>query len=402
MKKILKISALAVVGLILLTVGIAFYTQTAQFKGWLKKQIESQFASMTNGQIEIENIDGNLVTSFKIKDFAIRLNQDTLASVKRLSFRFRPIALLSKRIVLNQIRLEEPRIFLVRNSDSRWNFQDLIEVAAKDSLTSVKEINDENKWAINAKLKIISGLVQISKHDSTEWRGPWLVRDLNLTLDLEKKNEELHLSLKDVNFETHNPDILIQSLQGKVVFATNRLEVIDFELMTESSNLTLRIGFDNLDNSGIDFLLEAQPLNFDEVRIFWPDFPLQGSPNIKVVANGPVDSLAVAADLYFSEGVFSVKGTAGLRGSDIQLDLGGQTSNLNLAALTKNSAYKTDLNSQFSVLGTGHVNGDFDGEIRVKLDTSVAMGRDISKANLFLAVEEDSALFSLQTRVEAA
>ena len=100
MKKILKISALAVVGLILLTVGIAFWTQTAQFKSWLKEQIESQFAGMTNGQIEIENIDGNLVTSFKIKDFAIRLNQDTLASVKRLSFRFRPIALLSKRIAL--------------------------------------------------------------------------------------------------------------------------------------------------------------------------------------------------------------------------------------------------------------------------------------------------------------
>ena len=402
MKKILKISALAVVGLILLTVGIAFYTQTAQFKSWLKEQIESQFAGMTNGQIEIENIDGNLVTSFKIKDFAIRLNQDTLASVKRLSFRFRPIALLSKRIALNQIRLEEPRIFLARNSDSRWNFQDLIEVAANDSLTSVKEINDENKWAISAKLEIISGLVQISKYDSTEWRGPWLVRDLNLALDLEKKDEELHLSLKDVNFETHNPDILIQSLQGKVVFATNRLEVIDFELMTESSKLTSRLSFDNLDNSGIDFLLEAQPLNFDEVRIFWPDFPLQGSPNIKVVANGPVDSLAVAADLYFSEGVFSVKGTAGLRGSDIQLDLGGQTSNLNLAALTKNSAYKTDLNSQFSVLGTGHVNNDFDGEVRVKLDTSVAMGREISNANLFLTVKEDSAFFSVQTVVEGA
>ena len=255
MKKILKISALAVVGLILLTVGIAFYTQTAQFKGWLKKQIESQFASMTNGQIEIEKIDGNLVTSFKIKDFAIRLNQDTLASVKRLSFRFRPIALLSKRIVLNQIRLEEPRIFLVRNSDSRWNFQDLIEVAAKDSLNAEKEINDENKWAINAKLKIISGLVQISKHDSTEWRRPWLVRDLNLTLDLEKKNEVLHLSLKDVNFETHNPDILIQSLQGKVVFATNRLEVIDFELMTESSKLASTLRFDNLYNSDLDFLV---------------------------------------------------------------------------------------------------------------------------------------------------
>ena len=109
--------------IIALTVFIKIYITPERIKALLVPQAEKAL----NRKVEIGEVSISLLKGISVTDFAIREADEKtdFVSCKDFVLKFKLLPLLSKRVIIDELRLDEPKVRIERNAEGRFNFDDI-------------------------------------------------------------------------------------------------------------------------------------------------------------------------------------------------------------------------------------------------------------------------------------
>jgi AsmA protein len=136
-KKILLISVAAIILCIAaLTLFIKIYITPEKVKAYLIPAAEKAF----NRKVDLGEIDISLFKGIQVTDFSIKESDEKtdFIACKDFVLKYRFLPLLSRRVVIEELRMDSPRVRIERNHEGTFNFEDMGDREARDE-EKVKE-----------------------------------------------------------------------------------------------------------------------------------------------------------------------------------------------------------------------------------------------------------------------
>ena len=107
-------------------------SQTAWFRDWLRGYIVREAKQYLNGQLSIERLGGNLFFGIEMENIGLSLDGSQVVAVKDLGLDYNAFELISRGLSVNNIRLNEPVLYLRREGDA-WSIGRLIKKQAQEA-----------------------------------------------------------------------------------------------------------------------------------------------------------------------------------------------------------------------------------------------------------------------------
>lgn len=334
------------------TAAVIIVSQTAWFRDWLRGMIVRQANTYLNGQLTIRRLGGNLFYGVELDDVAIKMNGQPIVSVDQIGLDYSVFQLLSKGLLIDDIRLDRPMLYLRRDGE-QWNISALIK----------KERQEADRRGPQTPIEI--GEIGIS--DGTfvidDGRAGAPVGTSGSTantpaVDIPKKIDRIDAKLAfryspvnytieigHVSFRTESPNIGLNSLSGRIATKDDRLYFDKVAIRTEETSLLVDGDVEHyLSRPVANVQVSSDKLAIDEIARLFP--ALRGihlQPAFLVKASGPADNLAVELDVKSSAG--NVDGKVTVDALLPQRKLAGEVKlqHLNLAPILQDPARGTDI-----------------------------------------------------------
>ena len=129
-----SLQVVALVGTLMIgVVAVALIvSQTPWFRDWVRRYIVRESKQYLNGELTIGGVGGNLLFGVRVSDIAVDVSGDRVISAKGLEVDYSIFEIVSKGLVVNEIKLVEPQIKLQRNGDG-WTIGSLIKKQEKEA-----------------------------------------------------------------------------------------------------------------------------------------------------------------------------------------------------------------------------------------------------------------------------
>src|ERR1043166_1005436 len=112
----------------LLVIGfVAIVTATSYGQEELRRLIQGQLASAIKGKVYLGPVSGGFLTGIQIDSFAIRDadNDSLLLSTGRITASYDPRDLIDKRLLLRNVDVQHPAMYIRQHPTGRWNFKEI-------------------------------------------------------------------------------------------------------------------------------------------------------------------------------------------------------------------------------------------------------------------------------------
>ena len=112
LRRLLQVVALVgtlLVGVVALALIVS---QTPWFRDWLRRYIVRESKQYLNGELSIGSIGGNLLFGVQVSDIAVDLSGERVVAAKGLEVGYDVFQMISKGVILSEIKLIEPTITL--------------------------------------------------------------------------------------------------------------------------------------------------------------------------------------------------------------------------------------------------------------------------------------------------
>ncbi len=341
--RIIKYLLILLSSVILLVVVIFLLLQTTFFKSWILhialNEINKSLSSKES-YIYAETLEGNIFYNLKLTNVYAVVKGDTMLKLNSVSFDHNIFTLLDKTVNASNLILEEPQINLTKiidGTDTLWNFDYLLKPEVPEPEDTSKAefdwvINAENVQIKNLNFRMLAfkpqnlPIRQIVMKETDKFDTDYLdVTDLNLEFDGHYSSDKKEIDLKKLAFNT-NSNVDLESLSLKAELGDNTT-IRDFNLKTTRTNIqinNLLVEDFNILNDGFDFEdfqnkelklnLEANRLDFTDIKYFMPDFDLvKADYYVKMNVKGrykefTINQLDLRADRTFLNVTGTVKG----------------------------------------------------------------------------------------------
>src|SRR5215475_3705062 len=107
------------------TAAAIIVSQTAWFKNWLRGYIVRQANQYLNGTLSIARLGGNLFFGIEMENIGVSMDGSQVVAVKDLGLDYNVFALISRGLSVDNIRLDQPVIYLRREGDT-WSLSRLV------------------------------------------------------------------------------------------------------------------------------------------------------------------------------------------------------------------------------------------------------------------------------------
>src|SRR5688572_3349840 len=107
-------------------------SQTPWFRDWVRRYLVRESKQYLNGELSIGSIGGNLLFGVQVSDLAVDVSGHRLIAVKGLEVDYNVFQIISKGVLLNEIKLVEPRLTLERDGTG-WNLARLVKEQEKEA-----------------------------------------------------------------------------------------------------------------------------------------------------------------------------------------------------------------------------------------------------------------------------
>ena len=110
LRRVLQVVALVgtlMVGIVALALIVS---QTPWFRDWLRRYIVRESKQYLNGELSIGRIGGNLLFGVEVSDLAVDVSGERVVAAKTVEVDYNVFQIVSKGVVLNEIKLVEPAI----------------------------------------------------------------------------------------------------------------------------------------------------------------------------------------------------------------------------------------------------------------------------------------------------
>jgi autotransporter translocation and assembly factor TamB len=321
-------------------------SQTAWFKNWLRGYIIEQSANYLNGQLRIERLGGNLFFGVEMENVGISMDGTEVVAVSDLGLDYNVFELISSGMSIDDIRLNQPRIYLRREGDS-WSITRLIKKQAQeaDREGPARPIAIDN-------IEVTDGTLVLEQPVGTSGVDiPDRIEQFDADLAFKYEPVRYTIEVTEVSFRGAEPAIGLNELSGHVSVENDTLYVESLAVRTEESALavdgTVR---QYLTTPIFELQVSSEKVSLPEIARVVPALagvPLQ--PAFEVKVNGPMDRLGVDMNVRSSAGALTGQLTADVLDPGMSVVGDIKVRNLNLAPILKDPAQQTDLTATASV-----------------------------------------------------
>lgn len=281
MRRSLGVALWSLVGLLACFLGaLNALVGTRAGRSLLARVASAAVQSAVHGSIEVGDVHGSLLTGVVLTDVRLLDPDSTLvAFLPRAELGYNPIDFAAGRIVFMEVRLDRPVINIVQHANGKTNFDELLRLGEKDTVT-VKPLGPAGPRSL-----ILLRNVQIA--------------DGSLTLRLQKHgavssaNEEIEFSGEDGRYRVRRFEHLNARLAALRIQAPreNGIRIDVLRLATESSDPRISIA----DVVG-RLTIEGHTLDVDLSRIRFPGTQFSAKGNVQWPRDTLLWNLVMRAD----------------------------------------------------------------------------------------------------------
>lgn len=318
-RKVINVFIGIFLGLFLLILLLVGFTQTKTFREFLRERVIALVNQETNGKLNIEKIEGTILTSLFLHNTSIVIDNDTLFFARNVVVKTSPLQLLLKKIYIRKILLEDVKIAMLQDQNGEWNFSKFIkpkpEDTAKASFPLMIQANDVQLRNIGFIRQSYSNLSRQNRGGLTEPKE--IYPELNLDdlhinnlyfgaqAFIDINNSNYLLILKELSFKPNLSRFTLRNISGEFAITKKFASISNFYLLSDSSKLKINARIDNLNlfdgvqledlkNYPIMFNAEAKSFNFNDLSSFIGSTEiLKGNPSIELKAHGTFGSLLI-------------------------------------------------------------------------------------------------------------
>ena len=327
---VLLVSILAFLGVLIIAV-----TQLQSFRAWAVERGLDAVNEVLQGRLDVEDIDGDLVTGISVKGIELQAGGTTVVRVPRVSIKYELLPILESRKVGASLIIHKPEILLQRGEEGVWNFSQ-ITFPSTDTTNNPRE---PLAWIFDVRsLEIRDGeVVLLDLSESSDDLSPvgpgelprfnvlnTTISHLNLEAGTYFSEDHQAVAIRHLSFLETGSNIRLIELAGD--FSVDRetgLKVSGLQIETEGSYLELDLTaatsglFDStfgasLISSPFDLQLRGERVNTEELKRLLPPLEfLGGTYGIRLEANGNLDDISVESLSLNASGT-SIQGSARL------------------------------------------------------------------------------------------
>ncbi len=282
---------------ILFIVAIFFgFSQTSTFRNMLKDEILELSKNSLNGELNIGNVEGTLITHLVLKDISFEKNTDTILTAKKIEIALNPFYILIKRIKVTKFEIKDAQFNLLENEDGTWNIDNIVKedtstILSQTNTTIVEEVNQNQfPFLIDVSDFELNNITFLSKkYQYRDTKNSYDIMNyddihitnfnlsLNILADINKNDFQVNISslsfLPNLNrFKLHNLNGIINISENfaevKEIYLRTDSSIINFSAKLDSINLFNPLTLNDFKNYPIKLNLDAQPFEASDLSSF--------------------------------------------------------------------------------------------------------------------------------------
>jgi autotransporter translocation and assembly factor TamB len=288
-------------------------TQTAWFKDWLRRYVMREADDYLNAKLGIERLSGNLFTGIEIQGVSLTQGSQTIFVAKDVGLNYSVWDLIGSGLVIDSIRINEPRMALRRGPDG-WNLAGLVKEQAQEA-----DREGPARPITIGHIGISNGTVTIDEPAGPETTGlPKRIERLDLRGSFAYQPVDFVIELGHVSFRASEPSLALNSLSGRIIVNQDDVTLERLAIRTAESALSARGRvLSYLDTPTLDVALSSEKLTPREFAGFAPalqDVTLQ--PAFELTARGRLEALDARLSLRSDAGTIAAQVVADVLGPD--------------------------------------------------------------------------------------
>ena len=341
-------------------------TQTAWFKNCLRGYVVREASRFLNGQVSIQRLGGNLFFGIEMEDVTISLNGTEVVSVKDLGLDYSIFELVSKGLLVDEIRLNQPTLYLRREGDG-WSIARLI----KKQESEADRQGPAYPIAIGAigisdASIVVDDPIGISGIDV-----PDRIDRLDAKLSFAYQPVHFSIEINDASFRGTDPAVTLNSLSGGIAIRDDTVYLERIAVRTKESFVQAAGAIRQyLTKPIVNLQISSDKLSIPEISTVLPALAgVRLQPAFELKMAGPADALAVEMNVRSSAGdatgTFvadvaipgqSVHGTVSVRHLNLAPIVNDERQRTDLTADARLDVRATSLSDLESMRGTVSVN----------------------------------------------
>ncbi len=328
------------------TAAAIIVSQTAWFKNWLRGYIVAQANTYLNGTVSIERLGGNLFFGVEMENIGVSMDGSQVVAVKDLGLKYNVISLITKGLSVDEIRLDQPVIYLRRDGDV-WQLSRLVK---KQEQEADRE-GPGTPIAIDA-IEIADGKLAIDSPVGTSGVDvPKTFDHLDAKLSFKYEPVRYSIEITNISFRGDQPAIALNALSGGIAVHDDAVHIEQLALRTAESSLTIDGAVQNyLTTPNLNLQITSDKLSIPEIARLVPALAgVKLQPAFEIKANGTFDQLGVDMNVRSTAGSLVGKIVADLvePAQAVRGDL--TVRNLDLSQLVNDPRQKSDITANAHV-----------------------------------------------------
>lgn len=342
------LQVVAIVGTLL--VGIVamalIVSQTPWFRDWLRKYVVRESKQYLNGELSIGRLGGNLLFGVNLSDVAVDVSGERVIAVKTVELDYSVFELISRGVVLDQIKLTAPVLHAERTRTG-WNLGRLVKEQEKEA-----DREGPGRPITLESIEITDGSISIDDRVGADgYRLPRRIDDLDLKATYEYAPVHYSVVVDRASFRTSSPQVALAGLTGKVAVRDDNLYVDTVSIRTGESAITIDGVVEDYLRTPVLKVTTTGHVSLPEIGRVVPavsGYALH--PKFDVRASGPADRLELELDVESEAGNVRGQVTADVKAPELAVKGTVDVERLDLAPVLEDAAQRSDI--------TGHAKVD--------------------------------------------
>ena len=314
-------------------------SQTPWFRDWVRRYIVRESKQYLNGELSIGRIGGNLLFGVEVSDIAVDVSGERIVAAKAIEVDYSVFQLISKGVVLNDIKLVEPALKLERNGQG-WNLAHLVKRQQKEA-----DREGPRRPITLESIEIADGRLTIADSTGADgYRLPQQIDDLDLKASFAYEPVHYSVVIDRLSVKSSAPQLALTELAGKLAVREDNLYVERMTIRTTESSLTIDGVVEQYLKTPVLKVTTTGSVSLPEIGRVFPAAAEYGlHPKFDVKASGPADNLAL--DLAVQSEAGNVRGqvTTDVKAPDFAARGTVQLERLNLAPIIRNPSQPSDI-----------------------------------------------------------
>ncbi|PRZ02278.1 autotransporter translocation and assembly factor TamB [Marinilabilia salmonicolor] len=354
MQKLIKYIVFFFAGLIVLVLLLLLFTQTSVFRGIVRSQVVKIANEQLDGEVKLEKVEGSFFSSLSLQGLWVGETEgDTLLAFDRLSLRYSLWPLLTGKVFVASIDIENPVVNVVQYPDSSWNFQNIFPESEEKQDTS--SASPEMSFELGV-FNLSNGRINVSMSDTMV---PGYLSNLNIEVGGRYSPGEMKVDLRHLGFQTPEGVTDVKHFQAGVGLRDSVWSVQNLALVTSLNRVDFKGSYAGLDSLSGD--LDTEPVHLEEFAWVMPDFRLGVTPRVDFKSTVANSHLNLELEVAWQDQKIGVQGSVqnfpdALRDSlrhQAELDLQVDIQNMNPEQWLVLSDLPLILNGVLNISGNG-------------------------------------------------